>query len=316
MTVRYFRPSEVKKFKRCPRSWWLSYQRSGYGWKPAPSDRPASGQRDVGTLFHSCVEAYRNPPEGINGSTAWRTVLHVARLALAHDLGVGLVSVLPKEWQQTFDLVERMVEGYIEWLESEGSDAGETTLATELEITLPIGTIRGDEVFLVMHLDHLIRNDITGQVIVSDYKTVQSFDQAADILQIDTQGLIYCMGATHHLGEKVRTFRHDMARKVKRTATAKPPFYARQEVHYSEQQIDSAWKHLVATLDRMVEALQRLEFSEDTHHTAITPTPNRDCTWDCDFLAVCPMFDEGSHWRKAIEDSGLFVRREGKRDDG
>ncbi len=315
MTERYFRQSEIKKFKRCPRSWWLSYQRSGYGWKPAPSDRPASGKRDVGTLVHAAIELYRNPPEGFTGKLVWRNAIDSARLALVADLGLMSVQQLSKEWQSDFDLAERMVEGYIEWLESEGSDAGEVTLGTEVEVTLPIGTIRGDEVFLVMHLDHVLRDQITGRIIVSDYKTVQSLDQAADILQIDTQGQLYCMGATYHYGEPVRNFRHDMLRKVKRTGTAKPPFYGRQNVAFNETQIDSSWKQLVATLDRMVEALQRLEADEEVHHYAVVPTPHKDCTWDCDFLGICPMFDEGSHWRKAIEESGLFVRREGKSND-
>lgn len=303
MTI-YFRQSEIRKFKRCPRSWWLSYKREGWGYENAPSEKPQSGQRDLGTLIHSCIEALDN-------GLSWNAVLEAERLRSSIE---GWYS---KEWElEVFSFARIMMEGYVQWLEETGADANEELISSERQLEVPIGRIRCEDIVLTGRLDKIKRDRLTGEFIVVDVKTVTSLDQAVAQLSVDDQGLNYLTLLHAAEGLPVRRFRHDMLRKVKRTAKAVPPFYGRHEVAFNEVQLDNAWTHTVNVLDRMVQALQMVEGDEETnhidqlHHRVMYPNPTKDCTWDCDFLPVCPMMDDGSDWKGMLTHSGLYVRRE------
>lgn len=298
MSTIYFRQSEIKKFKRCPRSWWLSYKRDGWGYENAPSAVPQSGQRDLGVLVHACIDAYDN-------NLSWNAVLEAERLR-AHIEGW-----YSAEWEKdVFSYARIMMEGYIQWLEETGADAGEELVFSEKQLIVPMGRVLGEDVVLTGRIDKVKRDRMTGEIIVVDVKTVQSLDQVGAQLQVDDQGLNYLILLQAAENIPVRRFRHDMLRKVKRTGTAKPPFYGRHEVAYNEQQLDAAWIHTCVVVEQMVKCLQRLEESDRYHHITVYPNPTKDCTWDCDFLPVCPMMDDGADWRGMISDSGLYVRRE------
>ena len=91
-----------------------------------------------------------------------------------------------------------------------------------------------------------------------------------------------------------------MLRKVKRTATAKPPFYMRFDVRHSPEEVESFQVRLMGTLEDIVETRRRLEHAEkvkgkkkrDRARLAIVyPTPSHDCSWKCEFFAVCQLVD-------------------------
>jgi hypothetical protein len=276
----------------------LSYQRGGAGYQKPLTDKPSSGQRDIGTILHACMDAYY---QGLD----YRVVLADAQETLRQQLGENL----PKEWLDVFNLVGIMMSGYIQWIANEYGDVGETTLYTEKEIVVPIGQLHGDDVVLTCTIDRIIQNNLSGDVIIEDTKTVATFTDYVQQLQVDDQGLMYAIMAKGGLGLPVHRFRHNMLRKVKRTAAAVPPFYMRHEVYYSEEQLDNAWTHMVAILSRMVLALQSVELDEEQHHAFLYPNPTRDCTWRCDFLPICPMMDDGSYWQDMVDSSGLYLPR-------
>lgn len=302
LTTWTFRQSEIKAFKNCPRSWYLGYKKDGSGYEFKKSDEPESGQRDVGTLCHLGVEAHYNGLYPVGAIQAAQAV------HLAEQDGVPL----SKEWLEVYKLSTIMVEGYVQWLATEGHDVGEKTAHVEAQVAVPIGTFRGDDVILTGRIDRIVQDTLSGEFIIEDTKTVQSLDQMGEQLQVDDQGLIYAILVRAGLGLDARRFRHNMLRKVKRTANAKPPFYGRHEVRFTEQQLDNAWTHTAVVLDRMVEALQRLTADEEANqHLVAYPNPTRDCTWRCDFLHACSMTDEGADWRGYLTESGIYVPREG-----
>jgi RecB family exonuclease len=302
LTTRYIRQSELKKFKRCPRSWWLSYQREGNGYQFAARDKPQSGQRDVGTLVHKGLEAHYTG----RGATE---PIEAEYLCYLEDLGHKT-----PEWEKVYRLARVMCEGYVQWVEQTGVDQGEQTVACELTIELPIGEILGDEIILTGKIDRVVLDLLSGEMIIEDTKTVASLD-AQEILAIDDQGQFYAMLASAHYGTRVNRFRHNMLRKVLRTATATPPFYGRQEVRFTEEQLDNAWQQQYSVVHRMVEALQVVEFDERQHQRVMYPTPNPQlCGWDCDFLHICPMMNNGDDWRGALAGSGIYVPRSNERE--
>jgi hypothetical protein len=170
--------------------------------------------------------------------------------------------------------------------------------------------ILGDQVTLTGKIDRIARDRLTGEYIIEDSKTVQSLDQSRDVLQVDDQGLIYCMlvRGDPELGMTVNRFRHNSLKKVLRSAKATPPFYDRFEVRYNEEHLDNAWTHTIVTVQRMVQALQAIESDERLHHAYTIPNPSRDCSWICDFVHACPMMDDGSHWGAYVRESGIYVR--------
>lgn len=94
---------------------------------------------------------------------------------------------------------------------------------------------------------------------------------------------------------------YNLLRKVKRSASARPPFYERIEVRHSKQQLRSYWTRfhgIITDILRVREALDRGE----SHLVHAYPTPTKECSWKCPFFAVCPLFDDGSAAEEMLND--------------
>lgn len=86
---------------------------------------------------------------------------------------------------------------------------------------------------------------------------------------------------------------YNMLRRTKRTARAQPPFYDRVEVHHNPYELASYRQRALAATADVLRAIDRLNDGE-SHLTVTYPSPRSDCKWDCDFFAVCNLFDDGS----------------------
>lgn len=206
----------------------------------------------------------------------------------------GLWVADEKGWQEAYNLAKIMLEGYVEWLAEEQADANWTVLDVEkvlgADFILPTGrTIR-----VVGKADALKKHDLLGTILLEDTKTVQTLDQAGRQLQVDDQLLTYAV--LLRMGEDIRIdgAHHNMLRKVKRTARSTPPFYGRVEVSFNDTQLRNHYRHMVSTLTAIDRAWTSLEQDPSSHHDVAPPNPTRDCSWDCPFLGVCPMADDGS----------------------
>lgn len=270
------RQSEVKRFKRCPRSEWLGYRHSGRGLRLQVSE---VGIRDLGTLVHAGVAGYYTHGDALAPVQEER-----ARLVAAE--------AWTPEWESALQYAEIMLDGYVQWVAEWGVDVGETTVCVEERLELPFGFYHGEEVVVTGKLDRVVTDDLTGEYILEDTKTTQTLEPPP--LQVDDQLLTYCLLA-REAGMPITRVRHNMLRKVKRGPRAVPPFYARVEVPVNEEQYDAHELHLESTMDALVSSIVRRE-AGDSHHLTNPPNPTRDCKWDCDFLPVCPMLDDGSDW--------------------
>lgn len=281
MTDRYWRMSAVKEFKLCRRAFWLKYGIHGFGLEEPETDGPRTGQRDVGTLAHLGVaELYRGGD--------WRRLM----TSISNDILINGPITPDPEWIKVFDLAKLMVEGFEEWRKETGADAGTEVVAIEERLTAFAGTYNGDDVYITGQPDLILRDTMTGETIIDDWKTVASLERPAT-LDIDDQKLTYGWLAEASGHERVARFRHTQLKKSKRTARATPPFYARHEVTYSQDQRDIHKVHLSGTIRDMVEAVQKAEADPYAHHSVLYPTPTRDCSWRCDFLVPCTMMDQG-----------------------
>jgi hypothetical protein len=185
-----------------------------------------------------------------------------------------------------------------------------------------LGTERAAEaelapgVSLLAKLDAVVDHRPTGQKLAFEFKTVSDLTRPRELLKLDTQFL------TEHLVRFLLQLRDgaepDAAiadcsgvlwrglRRVKRTSSAKPPFYAEEIVPHNLDELRNHWRHVLAIAREMAAIRERLDAGED-HHKVVPPSPDKSCKWSCDFFHVCPMFDDGSRVEDALAHSFVAV---------
>ncbi len=286
MTTRRIRYSQLAKFKRCRRSWQLE---DVDGMELDRDPTQSKGSRSLGTLVHVGVEH-------LNNGLDWRAGLDAEKAKVEEAGGWS------DDWYENFNMARIMLEGYEEWVATTGADANEQVLLVEPQLEANMGIIHGDEVILTGQPDAVKRDTLTGLVIVEDTKTVTTLDQ---VMIHGAQGLTYAMLLKLQHGIDVDVFRTNQLKKVKRSARAKPPFYGRPEMFVNKTRLRHHWSHVMGQLDEMVALVQSYEEGGYSDRTAYDrkfyPNPTKDCSWDCDFLPVCSLMDDGSHFEHALE---------------
>lgn len=194
------------------------------------------------------------------------------------------------------DLAARMIEGYIEWLEETGADEGLEVVSTEqiLEAELyPGGPVVRSK------CDRRVRDhSLPGAPIrILDEKTVQNLSDLPKLMRLETQFkhymLVERLQPDAGSAELTTGAILSMLRKVKRTKSAKPPFYGREDVYHTDDELRAYW-HEVLNEILDIEAMEdRLDgTAEEDQHFVAYPTPTRDCTWRCDYFVPCTMMDQ------------------------
>lgn len=284
--IRYIRQSQFSKYRDCKRSWEMEYVR---GLQFIRSPEQTKGARDLGTLVHLLVETYYSGGD-------WKQVLREQEALLVEG---GHFS---KEWQDIYSYAGVMMQGYVEWLGVTAADANEEVLVVEQGLEAHLGTFHGDDVILTGKPDLIVRDTLTDLVIVTDTKTVQQIvdDPFIHGDQLRNYGLL----AKLHLDLDVNVSRLNQLRKVKRTGTSKPPFYGRCDMVLNKTTLRRQYVRVQAQLDEMVERMQYWEQKGDSdwqeYDRLFYPSPTRDCTWKCDFVAVCKAMDDGSNYNHII----------------
>lgn len=206
---------------------------------------------------------------------------------------------LLKSLNRDADLERAMIEGYMEWLRETGEDSGLTILASETyqDALLPEQRGRnGVPVYIIAKLDARVRRITDGIILFIDHKTVADFTSKILTLPMDEQMMWYDIIETLNgipLGERSGGALFNMLRRVKRTATAKPPFYQRLPVEHSRVQLERFYARLHGMIQDILAFEMKLDDGVDPQ-VAAYPTPTPNCSWDCDFFSVCPRFDDGS----------------------
>lgn len=251
---------------------------------PRTHDPNDKGGRALGTLVHKLLEAYETTGD-------WKDLYNAIRYESADSaLGPGLTD----EEEKRFELAHAMLEGYVDWSETEGAIPGETTWATEYPVELYMGDFDGEKVWITGTIDRVLHNQALDEYIIDDYKTVQSVHRGEQFA-MDEQLLAYALMFTEQTGFKVSTARHTMLRKVLRSSRSKPPYYGRADIYVSPSLLTSAHNNIEHLLRDMVRLMQDIDYEYGPYDqgTAAYPNITNDCSWDCDFLPVCQPLDEG-----------------------
>lgn len=290
--------SEMQTFKQCRRKWWLQWYRG-----LVSRTAEVQGVRSTGTRLHIGWQAYYQP-ERQDPRAA------MAALVAAQEEDVAKVQNmtddLRKKLASDFQLEQIMLEGYFEWLAESGEDANleivssETYLEASFPVTLADGT---PPVKVIGKIDTRVRDRRTGRRKFLDHKSVIVFENR-QLLKINEQTLHYLLleWLTTEEGEaRCDAALYNMARRVKRTAKAVPPFYQRVVIERNQHELESYIKRLTGVIGDLQQVEATLDRSPEMAAYVAYPTPSRDCTWKCPFFAVCPMFDDGSRVEAALE---------------
>lgn len=296
-TVRPISNSELQTYKRCRRKWWLKYHRQ----LKQRAVNPASALA-TGTRVHRALAGFYVPDGEARQDP--RDVLErvIVEDWTAYTRGCQAASQLPDELTTkkfTADTqVERaMVEGYLEWLEETGSDFGLLVVAPEtyLEVPLELPDPELPPVKLIGKLDVRVVREMDGARLFVDHKTVGSLQEPQPTLLMDEQMLMYhlMLWLSDLEGERCDGALYNMLRKVKRTRAARPPFFERVEVRHNRHELEAFRRRLIGTISDLLWTTEQLLAGEDPL-VAAYPTPTKQCAWDCEFRAVCPLLDDGS----------------------
>jgi len=285
--------SEIQTYKECRRKWYLSYHR-----RLSKIEKSFSGPLALGSRVHKALEDYyKGQAEGGDRSL----------LAYWHDLVVIDRAAIEAEGRDETDfnneveLGRLMLEGYLEWNDTEGIDSDLELISAEELLTLPMLDGR---VLLKGKLDQRVRRRSDGTRLVRDFKTTANFADLTKTGHLSEQFLTYqtLEAALKTEGERCDGTLITMLKKVKRTASARPPFYMEMEVRHNVFALRNFWTRLNGVLRDMVATRDALDAGVD-HHLVAYPTPGRDCSWKCPFYAQCQMFDDGSAVEQSLADN-------------
>lgn len=280
--------SELSTFKRCRRKWWLAHYR-----RLKPKREAPTGARQLGDRVHRALARYYTPGRDEDPRDALEDVLkHDWDELVAGIQDEAELASVATEWQKDADLARAMVEGYVDWLADTGADAELEVTAAEQALTVQYE----EGITLAGRLDARAIDHRNDSRVFIDHKTVGSIADGQRMLHMDEQMQLYrYLEWCDSLSQRVEGALYNMLRKVKRTARANPPFYERVLIKHNDHEL-AAFQHHLRTMIRDVMVLEaELALADPEHHAHVAyPRPTRDCTWDCDYFPICPMFDDGS----------------------
>lgn len=294
---RLFSNSELQTFKTCRRKWWLGWYRQLRLRFESPVGALAIGDR-----IHRALRQWY-VPKGLP-RTDPRTALERLIVEDWTKVSNALASeperltTLQKKFNDEATLERAMIEGYMQWVAETGVDSELEVISSEMYLEADVTDLVPFELKtkLIGKLDVRARRQSDGVRRFIDHKTLADFNAVRQMVPMDEQMLTYQLLEFLTAGdgeERCDGALYNMLRKVKRTASAKPPFYDRVEVHHNRHELESFQRRVFATMADIIEVETRL--NEGEHHLDVAyPRPTRDCRWSCDFFAVCPMFDDGS----------------------
>lgn len=316
--VHAFSNSELQTWKKCRRKWWLAWYR-----RLQLNVQSFSDVRATGTRIHRALEAWY-VPDGqprVDPRTALERIVvedwtAITELAAKRNVDDEHLSALAVEFTSATNLERAMIEGYVQWLAETGADAdlritgSEMPVIVDMEVDVDLGGRHGvttRSIQAIGLLDTRVTRITDGVRLFIDNKTVGDLNGPVATLAQNEQMMHYHLIewlSSENAEDRCDGALYNMIRRVKRSQRAKPPFFARVEVRHNQYELDAYKRRMLAAASDILVATERLDRGE-SHLDVAYPSPNGDCTWSCDFFAVCNMFDDGSRAEDML--TGLYV---------
>jgi len=293
--------SEIQGFKSCKRHWYLA---NYLGLQRI--EQNLVGPLPLGTRVHDSLEQYY---------TTYDNPVDVYNRLMRKDNAIFRDSIQAEDptkvrkFESEGELGRLMLEGYLEWLEETNADANIDIQYAEKVISLIIDEF-GGRVILQAKVDAEARRRSDNSLAIIDHKTAADLGPYYKYSHMSEQLMTYTLINKRNPpedGAEVDGGVYNLLKKVKRTGTAKPPFYDRIDVRFNDETLNSFYIRLVGVLHDMMEVRDKLDEGAD-HRFVAYPKPQMD--WHCGmcpFFQVCPMLDDGSSAERYIEDHYTVV---------
>lgn len=280
--------SEIQTHMDCKRKWML-----GYYYGLSPKNRPTHGALALGTRVHYALEMYYTNDDD---------PVEVYKKSVEEDRIWILAEGRPTdEFDKEAELGRLMLSGYMEWLEETGADSDLEIVAAEEMLSLPI---MDGKVNLVGKLDMRVKRKHDGVKLVMDHKTAVAASNVTKLSHMAWQPKMYMlleMLKEDDPEKRCDGMIYNILKKSKRTAAAKPPFYERTEVRHNRNTMNAFWLQVHGAIQDILATRKALDDGFD-HQLVANPRPTNDCSWKCEFYAVCPLMDDGSAADRFIQD--------------
>lgn len=293
MTDIFVSGSEFKTYRRCRRRWMIEFV-----WR-LTLPRPEPGALGLGIITHEGLQVIT---EGGSLEAAHERVLSVVKEQVMElSLTTGPVTEQVVEtWMQTANTAQNYLTGYVEWLESTGSDQRYETYAAEQELTMPLIYHHGYSVTLRGKLDRRMFDRWTERHVFMDYKTCMRFEDIINSAYRNEQFPTYeLLLRNAYPGERCGSGVWRMLRKVERARNGDGDFYRDHQASFNDKTMSAVRQRYEVMAREMVDL--RLQI-EDGDSSGCYPSPDFRCEWDCPYKHECPMFDDGSRIQDAIQD--------------
>lgn len=288
--------SSLQNFRECRRKFWLTNIRG-----LRPKTEKLTGALALGSRVHLALEKFYDAlqegksVEEANLPDIWANLIDLDRAVTQAEGGSE------EELDKEAELGRIMLEGFLEWLEDEGYVADYDVISQEevIEKEFFDGRIK-----LVGKVDQRLRRKADAARLVLDYKTTLAFDPLEKTLPQNRQFLTYMLLEMLQNDDpsEVSGALVVALKKVRRSASAKPPFYAAWEVNHNIFELRNFFQEVQGQMQDVIAMYNRLDAGED-HHVVAYPNPTRNCSWSCPFVAGCQMFDDGSNVERWLSDN-------------
>lgn len=271
--------SEETTFKTCRLAHHFRYD---LGWGPIITNSKLS----TGTGVHECLEAYYTDQPWALALDAWAAE-RWDELVEGHGGEDSVPAEARLEFIKAKELIEIMVEGYIDWAEAEGLDDGWEVVEVEEKHYIDVGAAT----ILPMKFDLLLRHTASGRLRLVDFKTRASFSSDPYTgYQVAEQTLNYAMGVFAMHGQ-VPEVEYRELRKVSQKGNSKPPFYRSVILTVTQDEV----------LTR-VEEYKRIAADRVDPDRSIYSNPSACCgSWKNDWAAPCRLVHQGFLPEEALE---------------
>jgi hypothetical protein len=251
--------SDLQKFSSCKRSWYL-----GTYLRLRRVDEPLDGPLPFGSRIHAALEAWGKGRIGTPQDAY--DILMQKDFDLAAKAGL-FTDGLAKE----ADLGHIMLEGFPDWLDATGFDAKYEVLSVETKLSeilnipavlQPDGSYADVPVQLRGKLDQRLRRRSDDAVLVNDFKTTSSLspDTIGQFVQTPQLRLYLLLERQQAPKDQWSSgYAITLLRKVKRTKTANPPFYALVERSVSTPNLAAAAQNIRAQIIELLRTRDALD---------------------------------------------------------
>ncbi len=279
--------SELSTFKEDRRKWMLAYY---YGLQPKL--KKMDGPLALGTRIHLALEMYYTNDD--DPLEVYAKTVEDDRLWLMVEQRDTL------KFDKEAELGRVMLEGYMEWIEETGADSGIEVVSAEEKLSIPIMDGR---VNLIGKLDMRVKRKLDGVRLFMDHKTAATFASVTDISHLAWQPKMYQLLEMLKEDEEERCdgMMYNILRKVKRSATANPPFYMRVEVRHNRHTMNAFWNQVHGVVNDIISVRNALDDGFDPNLVCY-PNPTNDSVWKDQFFQLGSLIDDGSAADQMIAD--------------